>query len=78
MLWSPKEEQVILELKDKIQEEYFNNPDEYSREIILSHISSILKYAQRFYKRQFVDYSQIKGKMISKFNAALKNYINEG
>ncbi|MCQ4139331.1 AraC family transcriptional regulator [Chryseobacterium sp. EO14] len=78
MLWSPKEKQIILELKDKIQKEYFNNPDEYSREIILSHISSILKYAQRFYKRQFVDYSQIKGKMISKFNAALKNYINEG
>ena len=75
---SPKEEQIILELKDKIQEEYFNNPDEYSREIILSHISSILKYAQRFYKRQFVDHSQIKGKMISKFNTALKNYINEG
>ncbi|WBV52884.1 hypothetical protein [Chryseobacterium gambrini] len=62
MLWSPKEEQIILELKDKIQEEYFNNPDEYSREIILSNISSILKYAQRFYKRQFVDHPQIKGK----------------
>ncbi|RYY52313.1 MAG: AraC family transcriptional regulator, partial [Chitinophagaceae bacterium] len=35
---SPKEEQVIWELYDKIETEYQDNPDEYSREIILSHI----------------------------------------
>lgn len=75
---SPKEEQVILELHDKIRGEYYNNPDEYSREIILSHISSILKYAQRFYKRQFVDRVQITGKTASKFNDALKKYITDG
>lgn len=75
---SPKEEQVILELHDKIRGEYYNNPDEYSREIILSHISSILKYAQRFYKRQFVDRVQITGRTASKFNDALKKYITDG
>ena len=75
---SPKEEQLILDLHLKIQGEYFNNPDEYSREIILSHISSILKYAQRFYKRQFIDRAQVTGKTASKFNDALKKYISEG
>lgn len=75
---SPKEEQIILELHDKIQIEYYNNPDEFSREIILSHISSILNYAQRFYKRQFIDRAQVNGKTVSKFNEALKKYINEG
>lgn len=75
---SPKEEQLILDLHSKIQGEYFNNPDEYSREIILSHISSILRYAQRFYKRQFIDRSQVTGKTASKFNDALKKYISEG
>ncbi len=75
---SPKEEQIILELHEKIQNEYFNNPDEYSREIILSHVSSILKYSQRFYKRQFIDRAQITGKITSKFNDVLKKYINEG
>ncbi|WP_286895512.1 MULTISPECIES: helix-turn-helix domain-containing protein [Sphingobacterium] len=75
---SPKEEQIILELHSKIQGEYFNNPDEYSREIILSHISSILKYAQRFYKRQFIDREQVNGKTASKFNEILKKYIDEG
>ena len=75
---SPKEEQIILELHSKIQSEYFNNPDEYSRDIILSHISSILKYAQRYYKRQFIDRAQITGKTASKFNDALRKYIREG
>jgi AraC-like DNA-binding protein len=75
---SPKEEQIILELHSKIQVEYFNNPDEYSREIILSHISSILKYAQRYYKRQFIDRAQVVGKTASKFNDALRKYLNEG
>jgi AraC family transcriptional activator of pobA len=75
---SPKEEQLILDLHSKIQGEYFNNPDEYSREIILSHISSILKYAQRFYKRQFIDRAQVTGKTASKFNDALKKYISDG
>lgn len=74
---SPKEEQIILELHAKIQGEYFNNPDEYSREIILSHISSILKYAQRFYKRQFIDREQVIGKIASRFNDILKKYIDE-
>lgn len=75
---SPKEERIILELHNKISGEYLNNPDEYSREIILSHISSILKYAQRFYKRQFIDRSQVRGKTASKFNDSLRKYINEG
>jgi AraC family transcriptional regulator, transcriptional activator of pobA len=75
---SPKEEQIIRELHEKIYNEYFNNPDEYSREIILSHVSSILKYSQRFYKRQFIDRAQVTGKTTSKFNDVLKKYINEG
>jgi AraC-like DNA-binding protein len=75
---SPKEEQIIRELHEKIYNEYFNNPDEYSREIILSHVSSILKYSQRFYKRQFIDRAQVTGKTTSKFNDVLKKYITEG
>ncbi|QES89145.1 helix-turn-helix domain-containing protein [Rhizosphaericola mali] len=72
---SPKEEQIIKELYSKIEEEYHNNPDEYSREIILSHVDAILKYAQRYFKRQFIDRTQLSGKTISRFNEVLKNYL---
>ncbi|HTI90441.1 MAG TPA: hypothetical protein VL727_07620 [Puia sp.] len=54
MRLSAKEEQIIWELFNKIESECHSNQDEYTRGIMLSHIESILKYAQRFYKRQFI------------------------
>lgn len=75
---SPKEEQVIWELFFKIEAEYNTNQDEYSREIILTHLDSILKYSQRFYKRQFINRSEISGKMVTRFNDILSAYIETG
>lgn len=74
---SPKEETTIWELHDKMLGEYSNNPDEYSREIILSHLASILMYAQRFYKRQFVNRLEVSGKTVTRFNEALKTYFKD-
>ena len=75
---SPTEEQTVWELYHKIKTEYYNNPDEYSKNIILGHIESILRYAQRFYKRQFINRTDLSGKMISKFNTALAAYFEKG
>ncbi|WP_276485434.1 helix-turn-helix domain-containing protein [Paraflavitalea pollutisoli] len=75
---SPREEATIWELRDKIETEYNTNQDEYSREIILGHIASILLYAQRFYKRQFINRTELSGKTVTKFNTALQQYIKDG
>jgi AraC family transcriptional activator of pobA len=75
---SPKEEQILWDLYAKIEIEYNNNQDEYSREIILAHIDSILKYSQRFYKRQFINRAEISGKVVSKFNHSLSEYFQSG
>jgi AraC-like DNA-binding protein len=75
---SPKEEQLIWDLFFKIDGEYRNNPDEYSRDIILTHLDSILKYSQRFYKRQFINRAALSGKTVSKFNEALTAYFKNG
>jgi AraC-like DNA-binding protein len=75
---SPKEEEIIWELYHKIDTEYYNNQDEYSREIILTHIDSILKYSQRFYKRQFINRTELSGKTVSKFNTILATYFENG
>ncbi len=75
---SPKEEEVIWELFRKIEGEYHNNQDEYSRDIILTHIDSILKYAQRFYKRQFLNRTTLSGHTVSKFNNMLSSYFEKG
>jgi AraC-like DNA-binding protein len=75
---SPKEEEIIWALFGKIQLEYNNNTDEYSRDIILTHIDSILKYSQRFYKRQFIHRAVASGNTVSKFNDTLTSYFEKG
>jgi AraC family transcriptional regulator, transcriptional activator of pobA len=75
---SPKEEEIIRELYGKIETEYNNNQDEYSRDIILTHIDSILKYAQRFYKRQFINRTDLSGKTVSRFNELLSAHFEHG
>jgi AraC-like DNA-binding protein len=75
---SPREEEIMWELFRKIETEYNNNQDEYSKEIILGHIESILRYSQRFYKRQFLNRNELTGKVISKFNKAIRQYFENG
>jgi len=75
---SPREEEIIWDLYNKIETEYKSNTDEYSRDIMLTHIDSILKYSQRFYKRQFINRTDLSGKTVSKFNSALSVYFSNG
>ena len=75
---SPKEEEIVWDLFFKIDAEYRSNTDEYSRDIILAHIDSMLKYSQRFYKRQFINRADLSGKTVSKFNDALAAYFIKG
>lgn len=75
---SPKEEQIVWDLFFKIEGEYKGNPDEYSRDIILAHLDSILKYAQRFYKRQFLNRNIVSGHTVSRFNETLVTYFGDG
>jgi len=75
---SPREEEVIWDLFHKIQSEYNNNQDEYSKDIIVSYIDSILKNAQRFYKRQFLNRTVYSGTIISRFSEVLKTYFESG
>ena len=38
----------------------------------------MLKYAERFYKRQFINRKQLSGKTVTGFNKILKQYIKDG
>ena len=68
---STREQQVMWELYEQIRTEYDGNPDEYSREIILTHLDSLLRYCQRYYKRQFIDRTVLSDRTASRFNEAL-------
>ena len=75
---SPREKEIMWSLFRKMETEYYNNPDEFSKSIILSHLDSMLKYAQRFYKRQFIDRKQLSGVTVTKFNELLNTYFENG
>jgi len=75
---APKEEKIIRNIFYTIEQEYNNNEDEFSREIILAAINSMLKYAERFYKRQFINRKQVSGKTVTEFNKILQQHINDG
>ena len=75
---SPREKEIMWSLYHKMETEYHNNPDEFSKSIILSHLDSMLKYAQRFYKRQFIDRKPLSGITVTKFNESLNAYFETG
>ncbi|HEX9826663.1 MAG TPA: helix-turn-helix transcriptional regulator [Flavobacteriaceae bacterium] len=74
---SPSEEETVWNLANAMEKEYHNNIDDYSKSIILSHLSTLLKYAQRFYKRQFINREELTGATFTKFNEILSSYFED-
>ena len=75
LLLTPKEEKAISSLFQNIENEYQNNHDDFSSEIILSHISTLLKYSNRFYKRQFRNRLEIGADISSQFKKTMQCYF---
>jgi AraC-like DNA-binding protein len=72
---SPKEEKTIKSIFKNIKAEYQNNQDEFSKEIILFHLETLLKYADRFYKRQFLNRKTINQSLFNQFTNILDDYF---
>lgn len=51
---SGKEEKIINDIIKNIKQEYHENIDKFSKQIIISQIESLLNYSDRFYHRQFI------------------------
>ncbi len=75
---SPKEEKQIESIVENIEVEYHNNQDVFSKEIIISQLNTLLKYANRFYERQFIDRKEISNDLLERFNSYLTDYVESG
>lgn len=75
---SPREEKQMESIVENIEQEYLNNQDAFSKEIIISQLSTLLKYANRFYERQFIDRKEISTDLLEKFNSQLTEYFESG
>ncbi|MEM8899609.1 MAG: helix-turn-helix domain-containing protein, partial [Bacteroidota bacterium] len=73
---SDKELRSVTELVVKIEEEISQNIDKHSQELININLESLLKYAKRYYERQFYTRSSSNTDFISRFEKYLKDYVN--
>ena len=63
---------------ENIEIEYHNNQDEFSKDIIISQLSTLLKYANRFYERQFLNRKVLSSNLLERFNKQLDHYFESG
>jgi AraC-like DNA-binding protein len=75
---SPREEDIIKQIVGSINDEYLGNPDAHSKEIILAHLDALLRYADRFYSRQFINHKEINTHIASRFQGVLADYFESG
>lgn len=75
---SPKEERQMEAIVENIETEYHNNQDKFSKDIIISQLSTLLKYANRFYERQFLNRKELANDLLEKFNQQLTKYFESG
>ena len=75
---SPKEEKQVEAIIANIEMEYHNNQDKFTKDIIISQLSTLLKYANRFYERQFLNREQLSNSLLEQFNQHLNTYFESG
>lgn len=73
---SEKERATILSIFKNIDDELQNRIDDFSHDVIISQIETLLNYSNRFYKRQFLTRKAINHESFERFNEILDAYFN--
>jgi AraC family transcriptional regulator, transcriptional activator of pobA len=73
---SEKEEIIINDIARNIQNEYNANIDKFSQDIIISHLETLLNYAERFYQRQFITRKVTNHEILDRLENLLSDYFN--
>lgn len=74
---SEKEKNIIFNIVDIIQQEYKLNIDNYSHDLIITQLELLLKYAERFYNRQFLTRKKSSHHILDQVEEILNNYFNQ-
>ena len=74
---SDKEEQIIENLVQNIQNEYNSTIDLYSQDVIVSNLELLLNYCNRFYNRQFITRKMASNDLLANFENKLSEYFDE-
>lgn len=74
---SDKEKETIVAIFRNIGEELRGRLDDFSHDVIVSQIESLLHYSNRFYKRQFLTRKAVNTTLLQKFEAMLESHFND-
>jgi AraC family transcriptional activator of pobA len=75
---SEKEEQIILNLFESIEQECQNNTDKFSQDVIIANIELLLVHIDRYYNRQFLTRKNISNDTLTKMEEVLNSYFENG
>lgn len=74
---SDKEKQIIISVFENIKEELNNNIDDFSQDVVVSHIDVLLNYSNRFYKRQFITRKAVNHNLLTQLEQILNTYFEQ-
>jgi len=73
---SEKEENIIKNIVQNIQNEYHSAIDSFSQSIIISQIETLLNYGERFYQRQFITRKITNHQILNSLEDLLTDYFS--
>jgi AraC-like DNA-binding protein len=74
---SDQEAQIIISIFENIQRELTTSIDDFSQDVMISHIEVLLNYSNRFYKRQFLTRRAVHHDLIEKLDTLLNDYFSD-
>ena len=75
---SDKEQNILVDLLHRIQEEMEYPIDRHSRDLLCAYIELFLDYCLRFYDRQFLTRSKVNSNILQLFEYLLHDYFESG
>lgn len=73
---SDKEENIINGIVQNIKTEYQTNIDTFSQDIIISHLETLMSYAERFYQRQFLTRKKSNHQVLARLEDLINTYFD--
>ena len=74
---SEEEEKMMEGIMKNIQKEYQSSIDQYSQDVMVSHLELLLNYSNRFYNRQFITRKTASNDLLVKLEDLLSDYFND-
>ena len=75
---SEREQHMVVELFDRIEEELRHPIDRHSQTLITDAIGLLLDYCMRYYDRQFITRHKVNSDILSTFQQLLREYFEKG